>query len=386
MFQLKDFDFTDKKVLLRVDFDTPVDKVTGIIKDDFRIKISIPTIKYLLEANAKQIILMWKLGRPKNNESYWKTDKGAERLSKLINEKVVKVDSWDNIPDKRIVALENVRFSPDEKSNNMDQRAKQIASLGEVFVNDAFAMAHRSEATTTGIMKYLPSCIGLNFEKELNIISKVVKNPKKPFIAIIGGAKADKINVVNNLLKKVDKLIISGILANTFLKASGVNIGNSKYTKESVDDAKKILNKFPDKIILLKDAVLGKEYEKNTESKFASINEDLTNWMILDVGPETVKEYKEILSDAKTVVWGGPLGVFEFEKFRNGSFEIAKSLASKDTIKLIGGGDTGEAIRMFKLEDKMTHVSSGGGAFLELMAGKKLPTVRELHKNYVTFN
>ncbi len=385
MHHMKDFRFLGKKVLVRLDFDTPVDKKTGNIKDDFRIRINLPTIRYLLEKKPKQIILMWKLGRPKNKENYLKTDKGAEYLGNILKKKVYKVDEGSPIPDKKIVAMENVRFNKDEKSPNMIKRAEEISRLGDLFVNDAFAMAHRKEATTTGIMEFLPSCIGLNFERELNIISKTIKSSEKPLVSIIGGAKPDKINVIKNLLKKSDKIIVSGVLANTFLKAKGIDIGSSIYCHESIEDAKKILEKYPGKIVLPIDSVLGKNLDKNTKPSYIVLGKKSCKGMIMDIGQKTIEKYLAILSKAKTVIWGGPLGVFELENFRKGTYEITKFLSERNITKLIGGGDTGEAVRMFGLSDKMTYVSSGGGAFLELMAGRELPAVSALEKNSKRF-
>jgi phosphoglycerate kinase len=388
--QLTDMDLKNKRVLLRVDFDTPVDKKTGEIIDDSRIKISIPTINYILSKNPKQLILMWKLGRPKDNEFYLKTNKGASYLSKLIDEKVVKVDGWGEkeLPDNKIIALENVRFHPDEKTNDhnkFEHRSKHLATLGDVFVNDAFAMAHRAECSTTGIMKYLPSCIGLNLKKEVDIIEKITKNPKKPLVAIIGGAKSDKIEVIDELLELVDHLIIGGVMANTFLKSKGVNIGQSKFDKESLGKAKQFLHDYGDKIELPIDYVCGEKFDESTKAIVIEQDDDINNLMIMDIGPKTIDKYIDILNKSNTVIWGGPIGVFEFPQFQNGTKQIAQTLANLDIVKVIGGGDSGEAIHELKLENKMTHVSSGGGAFLELLSGNKLPVIEELSKNSKRF-
>jgi 3-phosphoglycerate kinase len=386
--KLSDFDFTDKRVLVRVDFNVPIKNFQ--ITDDSRIRKALPTIKYIIKKKPKQIILCSHLGRPKGEYTpEFSLKPVADRVQELLGLKIF----FDNNPhimnisefsDNKIVVLENLRFDKFEKENDEDF-AKKLASFADVFVLDAFGTAHRSHASVVGVQKILPSCAGLLLEKEIKFLSEEMNNPKKPFVAIISGAKSDKINVLNTLLNKVDTLIIGGVLANTFLKAKGKDIGLSKYDPDSIEYAKQVLQKYKDKIALPVDFVMGTEFSSSTKTRIAGLDEDLTGWMIMDIGPYTISGYKKILDKAKTVVFAGPVGVYEFDNFSRGTWDIANYISELKATTIIGGGDTGDAINKFNLTDKMTHVSTGGGASLELLADHNLPGIDALEENYNNF-
>lgn len=282
-----------------------------------------------------------------------------------------------------IIVLENLRFHPQEEENDANF-SKQLAELAELYVNDAFGTCHRAHASTYGTTKYLKSAAGFLVEKELRIMGKAIEAPDKPFIGILGGAKiSDKIKVIENLLTKVDKLLIGGAIIFTFFKAQGKNIGNSKFEEECIDLAKKLLqNK---KIVLVVDIVIADKFDANANSKIVDINNMPNDWIGLDIGPETIKNYKEILKNAKTVLWSGPLGVFEFDKFANGTKQIAEFLATLKATTIVGGGDTAAAVEKFGFASRLTHVSTGGGASLEFFEGKKLPGIEALEESYKKF-
>jgi phosphoglycerate kinase len=385
--KIKNIDVKNKKVLVRVDFNVPLND-DGDITEDERITAVIPTITFLLEENAK-IILMSHLGRPEGQiVEKLKMDKVAKKLSELLDKEVIKLDDCigekvkekiNEMKNKDIILLENLRFHPEEEKND-EKFAKELASLGDVYVNDAFANSHRNHASMTTITKFLPSCAGLLFEKEINVLSAVIEKPERPFVAIIGGAKPDKIGVIKNLLKIVDKLIIGGVLANTFLKAKRINIGKSKFDEESLKTAKELLEKFNDKIILPIDAFVADNIEKGTNSRIIDVKKIPDNAIIGDIGAESISLYKSILKEAKTIVWGGPIGVFEFEKFAEGTNETALFLSSLKAWVMIGGGDSAAAIKKLGLESEVTYVSTGGGAFLQFLSGKQLPAIKVLEK------
>src|SRR3989344_5399874 len=382
-FRLKDFSFTNKKVLIRVDFNVPMHG--GRITDDSRIKKTIPTIEYVLRKGAKQVIVCSHFGQPKGRkEPEFSLLPVCRRLEQLLGRKVEFCEEFAVDESHKVVMLENLRFSRGEAENDYDF-AKKLAGLADIFVFDAFGVAHREHASVSGIPKHIPSCAGLLMEKEVEFLGEDMKSPKRPFVAIIGGAKPDKINVIGNLIKRVDTLIVSGVLANTFLKASGHEIGLSKYNKDSLNAARKLLSGFSKKIVLPEDFVLGERFMANTKTRVAYVDDKIAGWMIMDVGTETIKKYKEILNRAKTVVWAVPLGAFEFEKFETGTMEIAKHISKLNIVKIIGGGDSGEAIEKFGLTSRMTHVSTGGGASLELLAGHELPGIKALEENYRKF-
>ena len=391
-FTLKDLDVKGKKVLVRVDYNVPLDKKTNEIADDKRIKETLPTIKYLADRKAK-VILCSHLGRPdgKAVESL-RMGKVAIRLGQLMNKKIKKLDDCvgskveneiSMMNDGDVVVLENLRFHPEEEAND-ENFSRQLAGLADIYVNDAFGTCHRAHASTYGVAKHLKSAAGFLVEKELKIMGKAIENPDKPLIGILGGAKiSDKIKVIENLLAKVDKLLIGGAMIFTFFKAQGKHVGNSKIENEYVELAKKLLkNK---KIVLPVDVIAADKFDANADSKVADANSIPDGWMGLDIGPETVKNYKAILKDAKTVIWCGPLGVFEFEKFSNGTREIAGFLATLKATTIVGGGDSAAAVEKFGFADKLTHVSTGGGASLEFFEGKKLPGIEALEESYKRF-
>ena len=384
---VRDIDLKDKKVIVRCDFNVPLDE-NGKITDNRRIVGALDTIKYLLEQNAK-IILVSHLGRPKGEvKPEFSLKPVAEELSRLLG-KDVKLASdiigesaktlTSNMKSGDIVLLENIRFDAREEKNDLEF-AKQLASMAEIYVNDAFGTAHRAHSSTAGIAQYLPAVSGFLMEKELNFLGTALENPERPFVAILGGAKvSDKIAVIDNLLNKVNSLIIGGAMANTFIKAMGYNVGNSLCETDKIDLANELIEKAKlknIKLILPIDAKIGKEFNKDTESKIVDINNVPEGWSIFDIGPKTIELYKKELENAKTIVWNGPVGLFEFDQFAIGTNSVAEILASLDNATtIIGGGDSSAAVEKSGLADKMTHISTGGGASLEFLEGKKLPGV-----------
>lgn len=384
---IKDIDVKNKKILVRCDFNVPQNKETGEITDNRRIKAALPTIQYLLENNAK-VILCSHLGRPKGevNPKY-SLKPVAEELSKLLGKEVklakdvIGTDAKEltsNIKEGEIVLLENVRFHAEEEKNDAGF-AKELASMAQIYVNDAFGTSHRAHGSTAGVADYLPAVSGFLIEKELEFLGGALENPKKPFIAILGGAKvSDKIGVIENLIEKVDTLIIGGGMAYTFFKAKGLNIGTSICEEDKIDLAKSLLEKAEDKgvkLLLPVDNKVAKEFSNEAEYIEVSSEEIPDGYMGMDIGAKTIENFKEVLKDAKTVVWNGPLGVFEFDKFAQGTNEVAKILGNLDAITIIGGGDSAAAIEKMGLADKMTHISTGGGASLEFLEGKTLPGI-----------
>ncbi|MEM2131220.1 MAG: phosphoglycerate kinase [Candidatus Woesearchaeota archaeon] len=386
-FKLKDFNFKNKKVLLRVDFNVPIKN--NVITDDSRIKKALPTITYILKQNPKQLIIISHLGRPNSYSNEFSLKPVCQRLNQLLEKEFILYQDYNfrnikELPDLQRIMLENIRFDKGEEKNDLEL-AKKLASFADLFVFDAFGVCHREQASVSGIPKFLPSSAGFLMEKEVTFLKEKMENPEKPFVAIIGGAKEDKIEVIDKLIEKVDTLIIGGILANTFLKAKGHNIGNSKYSQEYLEYAKKMLEKYPNKIALPVDFICADSFSENAKTRCAGLVDDITGWIIMDIGPYTITGYKEILSKAKTVVWAGPIGVFEWEAFKRGTWDIARHLAELNITKIIGGGDSGDAIVRFGLEEKMTLVSTGGGASLELLSGKEMPGIKALEENYETF-
>jgi len=385
---IQDFDFERKKVLVRVDFNVPLDE-DGNVKDDERIIAVLPTIKFLLKKNAK-IILMSHLGRPKGKViEKLKMDEVAKKLSELLDKEVIKLDDCigeqvkertNAMKNQEIIMLENLRFHAEEEKNDK-KFAKGLASLAEVYIDDAFSNSHRNHASMTTITRFLPSYAGFLFEREMTVLTRIIHNPKKPFIVIIGGAKPDKIDVIRNLLKVADKIIIGGVLANTFLKAMGANIGKSKFDSESLNDAKILLAQSKGKIVLPIDAFVAKSIEKGENSRIAKIDKITDDCMIGDIGPETIALYKKTLKHTNTVVWSGPLGAFEYEKFEGGTHEIALFLSGLKTKVIIGGGDSAATIKQLGLESDITYTSTAGGAFLQFLSGKKLPAVKALEES-----
>ena len=386
---IKDIDLKDKKVLVRCDFNVPMDENKSIT-DNRRIVAALPTIKYLLEQNCK-VVLCSHLGRPKGEfKTEYSLKPVAKELSKLLGQEVIMAEDVigedaknkaQNLKNGEILLLENVRFHREETDND-PEFAKELASFGEVFVNDAFGTAHRAHASTEGVTKYLPAVSGFLIEKELKFLGEALENPERPFVAILGGSKvSDKIGVIENLLEKVDTLIIGGGMAYTFFKAQGYSVGTSLCEEDKCDLALEIMEKAKEKnvkFLLPIDNKIGKEFKPDTESKTVKSTEIPDGWEGLDIGEETIKLYKEELQNAKTIVWNGPLGVFEFDQFAVGTNEIAKALGDIDAIKIIGGGDSAAAVEKAGLANKMTHISTGGGASLEFLEGKKLPGIEAL--------
>ncbi len=386
---VKDIDLKGKKVFVRCDFNVPMDENQNIT-DNARIVGALPTIKYLLEQNCK-IILASHLGRPKGEfKPEFSLAPVAKELSKLLGQEVIMakdvigedaMTKSANLKEGEILLLENVRFHKEETDND-PEFSKKLASMAEVYVNDAFGTAHRAHASTTGIASYLPAVSGFLIEKELKFLGNAVNNPERPFVAILGGAKvSDKIGVIDNLLDKVDTLMIGGGMAYTFFKAQGYEVGNSICEMDKLDLAKEAMEKAKQKgvkFMLPVDTKIGKEFKADTESKVVKYTEIPAGWEGFDIGPETIKMYEEELKTAKTVVWNGPLGVFEFDQFAVGTNAIAKILSEIDATTIIGGGDSAAAVKKAGLEDKMTHISTGGGASLEFLEGKKLPGIEAL--------
>ena len=383
---VKDIDLKGKKVFVRCDFNVPMDENQNIT-DNTRIVAALPTIKYLLEQNCK-IVLASHLGRPKGEfKPEFSLAPVAKELSKLLGKEVIMAKDVvgqdamakaENLKEGEVLLLENVRFHKEETDND-PEFAKKLASMAEVFVNDAFGTAHRAHASTTGIADYLPAVSGFLIEKELKFLGNAVNNPERPFVAILGGAKvSDKIGVIDSLLEKVDTLMIGGGMAYTFFKAQGYEVGNSICEMDKLDLAKNAMEKAKQKgvkLMLPVDTKVGKEFKPDTESKTVEWTEIPADWEGFDIGAETIKMFSDELRKAKTVVWNGPLGLFEFEQFAIGTNEIAKVLSEIDATTIIGGGDSAAAVKKAGLEDKMTHISTGGGASLEFLEGKKLPGI-----------
>lgn len=387
---IKDIDLKGKRVLMRVDFNVPLDENLNIT-DDIRIRSAVPTIKYAIDKGAK-VILMSHLGRPDGKVvEKMRMAPVAARLEKLLGKKVTALKDCIGPDVKKAVAamkegdvvlLENLRFHAEEEANDANF-AKELASLGDVFVNDAFGTAHRAHASTEGVTHYLPSVAGFLLEKEIQYLGNAVDDPKRPFVAILGGAKVkDKIKVIDNLLNKVDALLIGGGMAYTFLKAKGKTIGTSKLDKDGFDTAKAALDKAAKKnipMLLPIDHVVADKFDANANTKV--VGEDIPDgWMGLDIGPKTIKLFEERIATAKTIVWNGPLGVFEMDKFAKGTQDIAKFIAGLSGVtSIIGGGDTAAAMLKFKLDTKMSHISTGGGASLEYLEGRGLPGIDALN-------
>jgi len=384
---VKDIDVKGKKVLVRCDFNVP--QKDGKITDDIRIVSALPTINYLIENGAK-VILMSHLGRPEGEpDMKYTLSNVAKRLQELLGKKITFISSptvvdnevrnaVSNLNDGDVMLLENVRFRKEE-TKNIDTFTKELAELGEIFVNDAFGTAHRAHCTTAGLADYLPCVSGFLIEKEVKFLGDAVETPERPLVAILGGAKVgDKIPVIDNLLNKVDTIIIGGGMMYTFYKSMGYEVGKSILDEETVDKAGAYLYKAVNmnvKFMLPVDCVCAKEFSNDSETKVCDFDKIPADMMGLDIGPKTIALYEEEIKNAKTIVWNGPMGVFEMPKFENGTRKIAEALAQSDALTIIGGGDSAAACELFNLKDKMTHISTGGGASLEFLEGKVLPGV-----------
>lgn len=386
---VRDFDVKGKKVFCRVDFNVPM--ADGEVTDDTRIRAALPTIQYLVEQGGK-VILSSHLGRPKGQVvEELRLDAVAKRLSELLNQTVTKTDevygpevdkALAELNDGDVLLIENVRFHPGETKND-PELAKEFAKMGDFYVNDAFGAAHRAHASTAGVAEHLPAAAGFLLEKELEVLGKALSDPERPFTAIIGGAKVkDKIGVIDNLLDKVDNLIVGGGLAYTFVKANGYEIGKSLLEEDKIDLAKEFMQKAKDKgvnFVLPVDVVVADDFSNDANIKEVDIDSIPADWEALDIGPKTREKYTQIVKDSKLVIWNGPMGVFELEAFSNGTKAVADALAKTEGYTVIGGGDSAAAVEKFDYADKMDHISTGGGASLEFMEGKVLPGVDALN-------
>ncbi|MCY8576538.1 phosphoglycerate kinase [Bacillus haynesii] len=387
---VKDIDVKGRVVFCRVDFNVPMKD--GKVTDDTRIRAALPTIQYLTEQGAK-VLLASHLGRPKGQVSEeLRLTPVAARLGELIGKEVKKADEAygdavkaqiSEMKDGDILVLENVRFYPGEEKND-PELSKAFADLADVYVNDAFGAAHRAHASTAGIAEHLPAVAGFLMEKELEVLGKALSNPERPFTAIIGGAKVkDKIGVIESLLEKVDNLIIGGGLAYTFVKALGHEVGKSLLEEDKIELAKSFMDRAKEKGVnfyMPTDVLVADDFSNDANTKIVPVSEIPSDWEALDIGEETKKTYADVIKNSKLVVWNGPMGVFEIDAFAKGTRAVAEALAeAKDTYSVIGGGDSAAAVEKFGLADKMSHISTGGGASLEFMEGKELPGVKALN-------
>ncbi len=381
---VRDVNLKGKRVVMRADFNVPIK--AGVITDDTRIQAALPTITYILDQGAS-LVLMSHLGRPTGKNPELSLKPIAQHLGELLGKDVIMApdvvgDAVEALVQTMkpgdMLLVENTRFYSEETKNDA-AFAKQLAVLGDIFVNDAFGTAHRAHASTEGITHYLPAVAGFLIGKELDFLGKATGNPDHPYIVILGGAKvSDKIGVIENMLSKADKVLIGGGMANTFFKALGLEMGDSLVEDDVVDTASSLISKGGDKLVLPVDAVVADAFDNAANIKTVAVDAIEPGWRILDIGPETVKLFKEILASAKTVVWNGPMGVFEMPNFARGTFAIAETLAEIDAISIIGGGDSASAIKKAGVADKVSHVSTGGGASLEFLEGKVLPGVAAL--------
>jgi phosphoglycerate kinase len=386
---IRDIDVGGKKVLVRVDFNVPLDPGTKAIADDIRIRESLPTIKYLLD-NKAAVILCSHLGRPKGRDKDSSLAPVARRLAQLLGQDVAMADDCIGpavekqaaaLKEGQVLLLENLRYHAEEEKND-PAFAQALARLADVFVNDAFGTAHRAHASTEGVTRYLPSVAGFLIQKELDVMGKALQNPDRPFTAITGGAKiSDKIEVLQNILEKVDSLLVAGGMAATFLKALKYDMGQSLVENEKVGAAQQLMDKARARgvrLLLPEDAVVAARFEAGAEHRVVSVDKVPPGWYVMDIGPRTIDTFTAELRKSRTIIWNGPLGVFEFPEFRKGTEAIASVLGSVDATTIIGGGSTAEAIQEMGLADKMTHVSTGGGASLTFLEGKPMPAIAAL--------
>ncbi len=382
---VRDVDVRGKKVLVRVDFNVPIQD--GKVGDDTRIRAALPTLTYLLQ-NGAALILCSHLGRPKQGpDPKYSLRPVADHLARLLGQEVFFAE--DCIGPKaeeaaarlqagQVLLLENTRFHPEEEKNDPEM-ARQLAALADLYVNDAFGSAHRAHASTEGVAHFLPAVAGFLMEKEIQYLGAAIANPERPFVAVLGGAKiGDKIGVIRNLLTKADRILIGGGMANTFFKAQGLEVGDSLFEPEALETAKALLEEGASKIQLPSDVVIANAFSAEAEHRTIPRGDVPSGWRILDIGPQTVQAYGEIIRSAKTVVWNGPMGVFEFPPFAKGTFGIAQALAESQAVTIVGGGESVAAVQQSGLADRITHISTGGGASLEMLEGLTLPGVAAL--------
>ena len=386
---LEDIDVAGKRALVRVDFNVPLDANLHVT-DDTRIVGALKTIRYLCDNNAR-VILVSHLGRPKKGfEAKYSMKPATERLAVLLGKPVVQADDVVGedarakaaaLKDGEIMVLENVRFHHEEEEND-PEFAKQLASFADIYVNDAFGTAHRAHASTEGVTKYLPAVCGYLIKKEIDFMGTALSNPERPFVAILGGAKvSDKIGVIDNLIEKCDSIIIGGAMVYTFLRAKGYGVGMSRNEEDKIDLAGRLLGKAEARgidFLLPVDTIVAKEFDNDSESQNVPVDKMPDGWMGLDIGHEAVETFKKVISGAKTVVWNGPMGVFEMPNFAEGTKEVARALSESGAISIVGGGDSVAAIEQLGFADKISHISTGGGASLEFLEGKILPGIAAL--------
>jgi phosphoglycerate kinase len=382
---IRDFDFSGKKVLVRVDFNVPIKE--GRVTDDTRIRAALPTIEYLLKQGAA-VILFSHLGRPKGGpDPKYSMKPVSEYLAGMVSGTVKFAEeaagdkakeAAANLQPGEILVLENTRFYPGEEKNDA-ALARQFAELADVYVMDAFGSAHRAHSSTEGVARHLPAVAGLLMEKEIQYLGQAITDPRRPFVAILGGAKiSDKIGVIRNLLTKADTILIGGAMANTFFKAQGYPMGDSLVENDVLDLARELLDEGGTKIRLPVDMVVAQSADEDAEVKVMPVGPVPDGWRVLDIGPESVDNFGKVIKDSKTVVWNGPMGLFEIKKFADGTFGVARALAESDATTIVGGGDSAAAVQQSGLADKITHISTGGGASLEMLEGIPLPGVAAL--------
>ncbi len=376
---------SEQTVLVRVDFNVPIEK--NEVSDDTRIKAAVPTINHLIEQN-NAVILISHLGRPggKRDADYTLATV-AERLSAILDRKVkfapdclgeTAANEVEDLKLGEILLLENTRFYPGEKTND-PAMAQELASFADVFVNDAFGTAHRAHASNVGVAGFLPAVAGFLLEKEIVYLGKTIQDPEKPFTAVLGGAKvSEKIGVIKNLLPKADQILIGGGMANTLFKAMGLEMAESLVEDDAISTAEELLNLGEDKLILPVDLVLAGEFSPQAQKQEIELGDVPAGWRVMDIGPKTIKKFGEVINNSKTVVWNGPMGVFEFERFAAGTFQLAKIIAESGIVSIIGGGDSAAAVQKTGLGDQITHISTGGGASLQMLAGEELPGLTAL--------
>lgn len=390
---LRDVDLRNKKILVRAGFDVPIKNRR--VEDDTRIKNAVPTIKYLINKNAS-VVIICHLGRPKGRvDKKLSSAPVAKRLSELIKKKVKHLSSWSkrevknaiaSLHLKEILLLENVRFTKEEKSKNKkirDRLGKFLASNVDLYVNEAFSNSHRDHASMTSIPRFVKSCAGLSLEAEYRIIKHTLSNPKRPFLAIIGGVKADKLKAAQEIAKIADKVLLVGSLGFYVLKQKGFEIGKTKVDSEGAPDLESIANN--SKVILPEDAIVADKFDPKAKKKVVSVSQIQDPWMALDIGPRTIEKAQRLIKTSRTIIWFGPIGVFEWRRFSNGTRKIANSLARCNAIVIVGGGDSASAVDHLKLKNKMTHVSTGGGASLTLFQGKELIAIKALEESKKRF-